>query len=344
MKEIIANYGKKDSRKTKIIDVSDEELDFEVEDLIPDEPVAITLSHQGYIKRMPLETYKVQKRGGRGIIASDTKEGDYIEELFVAKTHSYLMIFTNAGKVYWLKVYKVPDSSRQSAGKAIVNLLELGADEKVYAVIPVREFDDKHFLVMATKQGTIKKTNLIEFSNPRRGGIMAINLDTEGGDELINVILTDGTKNLILATRNGIAAQFDEVDVRATGRQSSGVRGIKLEKEDYVIGMITADPNMQVLTLTENGFGKRTPIEEYRVIGRGGKGVRNIICSDRNGKVVAVAAVKDDDEVMFISKKGILIRTACSQISSVGRSTQGVKLIKLGVGDSAVNLSKIVKE
>lgn len=344
MKEIISTYSKNDSRKTKIIDVADEDIDFEVEDLIPNETVVITLTHSGYVKRVPIEYYKVQNRGGRGIIASDLKEGDYIEEVFVAKTHSYLLIITNKGILHWMKVYKIPDASRQSMGKAIVNLLELDADEKVNAIIPVKEFDDKHYLVMATKNGTIKKTNLIEFSNPRKGGIMAINIDSENNDRLINVRMTDGTKNILLATKNGQAALFDEQDVRPTGRQSQGVRGIKLEKNDEVIGMIIADPDKQVLTLTENGYGKRTPTAEYRLISRGGKGVRNILCSERNGKVVAVVAVKDDDEVMLISRKGILIRTKCSQISQVGRSTQGVRLMKLSSGDKAVSMTKIMKE
>lgn len=344
MHEIISTYAKNDSRKTQIIDVSDEEIDFEVEDLIPDEPVVITMTHSGYVKRVPIEYYKVQNRGGRGIMASDLKEEDYIEDVFVAKTHSYLLIITNKGTLHWMKAYKIPDATRQSMGKAIVNLLELEADEKVNAIIPVREFDDKHYLVMATKNGTIKKTNLIEFGNPRRGGIMAINIDSDNGDRLINVRMTDGTKNILVATRNGQAALFDEQDVRPTGRQSQGVRGIKLEKGDEVIGMIIVDPDKQILTLTENGYGKRTPSAEYRLISRGGKGVRNILCSERNGKVVAVVAVKDDDEVMLISRKGILIRTECSQISEVGRSTQGVRLMKLSSGDKAVSMTKIMKE
>lgn len=344
MSEIISTYSKNYSRKTKIIDVADEDLDFEVEDLIPDEPVVITLTHSGYVKRVPTEYYKVQNRGGRGIMASDLKEEDYIEDVFVAKTHSYLLIITNKGTLHWMKVYKIPDASRQSMGKAIVNLLELDADEKVNAIIPVREFDDKHYLIMATKNGTIKKTNLIEFSNPRKGGIMAINIDSENNDRLINVRMTDGTKNIMIATKDGQAALFDEQDVRPTGRQSQGVRGIKLEKDDEVIGMIIADPDKQVLTLTENGYGKRTPTAEYRLISRGGKGVRNILCSERNGKVVAVVAVKDEDEVMLISRKGILIRTECSQISQVGRSTQGVRLMKLSSGDKAVSMTKIMKE
>lgn len=343
MNDIIRIYGKNDSRKTKIIDIAEEDADFEMEDLIPDEPVIITMSHSGYVKRIPIETYKVQNRGGRGVIASDVKDDDYIEKVFVAKTHSYLLIITNKGQLYWLKVYKVPDASRQSMGKAIVNLLELDADEKVNAIIPVREFDDKHFLMMATKFGTIKKTNLIEFSNPRKGGIAAINLDDTIKDQLVNVVLTDGMKDIMLATRKGIASRFSEEDVRATGRTSQGVRGIKLEENDHVIGMIIAEDTHKVLTLTENGYGKKTDVTEYRRINRGGKGVRNILCSERNGDVSAIVSVMDEDEVMFVSRKGILIRTTCDQISTVGRSTQGVRLMKLSNGDKAVNMSKITK-
>jgi DNA gyrase subunit A len=345
MREIIEKYGEpKDKRRTQIIDVGDEELDYDVEDLIPDEPVVITLSNSGYIKRIPLQSYKTQNRGGKGIIASDLKDNDFIKDIFVAKTHSYLLIFTSKGRLYWLKVYKIPDASRQSMGKAIVNLLELEANESVNAIIPVKEFDEKHYLVMATRLGTIKKTNLVEFSNPRKGGIIAINLDTENKDALINVVMTDGTRNIMLCTKHGSAARFDESDVRSTGRSSAGVRGIKLEKEDAVIGMIIAEPERQILTLTENGYGKRTNIEEYRLISRGGKGVRNILCSERNGNVVATVCVKDSDDVMFISRKGILIRTECGQISSVGRNTQGVRLMKLSPGDKAVSMTKIVKE
>ncbi len=344
MSEIVQTYGKNDSRKTKIVDVPDEELDYEMEDLIPDENVVITLSHSGYIKRLPIETYKVQNRGGKGVIASDVKDDDYIEKLFVARTHSTLLIITNKGQLYWLKVYKVPDASRQSLGKAIVNLLELDADEKVNAIIPVKDFDDKHFLVMATKFGTIKKTNLIEFSNPRKGGIAAINLDDTIQDKLINVVMTDGMKDIILATKKGVASRFSEEDVRATGRTSQGVRGIRLEEGDNVVGMLIAEDTHKILTLTENGFGKKTEMTEYRKINRGGKGVINIICSERNGNVTGILPVMDDDEVLFISRKGILIRTSCDQISTVGRNTQGVRLIKLGATDKAINMTKVMKE
>jgi DNA gyrase subunit A len=277
-------------------------------------------------------------------MASDVKDDDYIEKLFVARTHSSLLIITNKGQLYWLKVYKIPDASRQSLGKAIVNLLELDADEKVNAIIPVKDFDDKHFLVMATKFGTIKKTNLIEFANPRKGGIAAINLDDTIQDKLINVVMTDGTKDILLATKKGVASRFSEEDVRSTGRTSQGVRGIRLEEGDNVIGMLIAEDTHKVLTLTENGYGKKTDMTEYRRINRGGKGVINIICSERNGDVTGILPVMDDDEVLFISRKGILIRTSCDQISTVGRNTQGVRLIKLGANDKAINMTKVMKE
>jgi DNA gyrase subunit A len=220
----------------------------------------------------------------------------------------------------------------------------LDADEKVNAIIPVKDFDDKHFLVMATKFGTIKKTNLIEFANPRKGGIAAINLDDTIQDKLINVVMTDGTKDILLATKKGVASRFSEEDVRSTGRTSQGVRGIRLEEGDNVIGMLIAEDTHKVLTLTENGYGKKTDMTEYRRINRGGKGVINIICSERNGDVTGILPVMDDDEVLFISRKGILIRTSCDQISTVGRNTQGVRLIKLGANDKAINMTKVMKE
>jgi DNA gyrase subunit A len=229
-------------------------------------------------------------------------------------------------------------------GKAIVNLLELDADEKVNAIIPVKDFDDKHFIVMATKFGTIKKTNLIEFANPRKGGIAAINLDDTIQDQLVNVVMTDGQQDIMLATHEGVASRFSEEDVRATGRTSQGVRGIRLEENDFVIGMIIAENTHKVLTLTENGFGKKTDMTEYRRINRGGKGVINIICSERNGNVAGILPVIDTDEILLISKKGILIRTTCDQISTVGRNTQGVKIMKLGANDKLINMTKIMKE
>lgn len=328
-----------DKRKTEIVEA--EATEFEMEDIIQESNCVITITHSGYIKRQLLQTYRQQRRGGKGLIATTTKEEDFVRDIFIASTHSYILFFTNKGKVHWIKVYNIPEASRQAKGKAIINLLSLGSDENVTAYIPVKEFDDQHFLIMATKNGTIKKTNLAAYSNPRRGGIVAITLDSN--DSLIKVKLTDGNKQIILATRNGIAVRFSEKDVRATGRSAQGVRGIRL-KNDYVIGMVVATDEKTLLTVTENGYGKRTNISEYRLISRGGSGVKNIICSERNGKVVSINSVTDNDEIMLITKRGITIRTPVSQISVIGRVTQGVRLIKLEQNDKLVGVAKIVKE
>jgi|TARA_B100001964_G_scaffold212615_1_gene248789 DNA gyrase subunit A len=329
-----------DKRKTEIIEA--EATSFEMEDIIEESNCIITITHSGYIKRQLLQTYRQQRRGGKGIIATTTKEEDFVRDIFIASTHSYILLFTNKGRVHWLKVYDIPEASRQAKGKAIVNLLNLKSDEKVTAYVPVKNFDSNHFLIMATKNGTIKKTNLAAYSNPRHGGIIAITLDTN--DSLINVKLTDGTKGIILATRNGIAVRFREINVRATGRSAQGVRGIRLAENDYVVGMVVATDEKTLLTVTENGYGKRTKISEYRLISRGGSGVRNIICSERNGKVVSINYVSDDNQIMLITKKGITIRMPVSQISIIGRATQGVRLIDLHQDDKLVSVAKIVKE
>jgi DNA gyrase subunit A len=329
-----------DKRKTEIIEA--EATSFEMEDIIEESNCIITITHSGYIKRQLLQTYRQQRRGGKGIIATTTKEEDFVSDIFIASTHSYILLFTNKGRVHWLKVYNIPEASRQAKGKAIVNLLNLKSDEKVTAYVPVKNFDSNHFLIMATKNGTIKKTNLAAYSNPRHGGIIAITLDTN--DSLINVKLTDGAKEIILATRNGIAVRFREINVRATGRSAQGVRGIRLAENDYVVGMVVATDEKTLLTVTENGYGKRTKISEYRLISRGGSGVRNIICSERNGKVVSINSVSDDNQIMLITKKGITIRMSVSQISIIGRATQGVRLIDLHQDDKLVSVAKIVKE
>ena len=318
------------------------EPELETEDLIKEEEMAITITNSGYIKRLPLQTYKLQHRGGKGIIATTIKEEDIVKDIFVASTHSYILFFTNKGKVHWLKVYNIPEASRHARGKAIVNILELGNDENVTAFVPVRNFDNQSYLIMATKKGTIKKTELMAYSNPRRHGIVAIKLDQ--GDELINVELTDGNKQIILATKNGLAVRFEERDVRPTGRSAQGVRGINLRDNDEVIGMVVASDDKTLLTVTENGYGKRTHIAEYRLINRGGLGVINIQCSERNGKVVAVCPVTDNDDIIFISKNGIIIRVPASDISVIGRNTQGVRLMKLEPNDKVVSAVKVAKE
>lgn len=337
MNELMKNYG--DERRTRIEEAED---DLEIEDLVEEEDQVITITHSGYIKRLPIETYKLQRRGGKGVIAAKAREEDSIEHLFIANTHSYLLVFTNKGQVYWLKVYQIPEASRQGAGKAVINLVELEQGETVKAVIPIKEFDDQHYLVMATKNGLVKKTNLNAYSRPRQGGIIGITLNED--DDVVDVKLTDGTKQLIIASKQGMAVKFDEKDARPIGRTSQGVRGIKLEKGDEVVGMVIAPEDKKLLTVTENGYGKKTLISEYRLISRGGKGVINIQCSERNGPVSAVRTVNDDDELMFITKKGIIIRTDSTGISTIGRNTQGVRLMKLDEGDKVVSATNIVKE
>jgi len=329
-----------DKRRTQIVEL---EKELEVEDLIEEEPMVITITHAGYIKRIRPDTYKRQRRGGKGVIAATTKEQDFVEDLFIANTHDYILFFTNKGKVYWLKVYQIPEASRQATGKAIINLLALSKGENVTAFIPVKDFNPALYLVMATKKGTVKRIPLSLFSNPRRTGIIALTL--EGRDELISVQLTDGAKNLILATKNGMAVKFSEDDVRPSGRTAIGVRGIRLKDvNDEVIGMVIAEDDKTLLTITENGYGKRTLISEYNLIHRGGSGVINIQCSERNGKAVAVKAVNNEDELMFMSKHGIAIRTTAKDISVIGRNTQGVRLMNLVEGDKVVSAAKIVKE
>ena len=330
----------KDGRRTQIIELENVEL--ETEDLIKDEDMAITITNSGYIKRLPLQTYKLQHRGGKGIIATTTKDEDIVKDIFVASTHSYLLFFTNKGRVHWFKVYNIPEASRQARGKAIVNLLQLKNDETVTAFVPVKIFDNNHYLIMATKKGTVKKTELMAYSNPRKGGIVAITLDQN--DELINVELTDGEQQIILATKNGNAVRFKEKDVRATGRSAKGVRGISLKGNDEVIGMVVASDDKTLLSVTENGYGKRTPISEYRLINRGGSGVINIQCSERNGSVVCICDVSENDDIIFISKNGIVIRCPATDISSIGRNTQGVRIMKLGSGDKVVSAVKVPRE
>ena len=332
--------GYNDARRTQIIELENTEL--ETEDLIKDEEMAITITNSGYIKRLPLQTYKLQHRGGKGVIATTTKEEDIIKDIFVASTHSYILFFTNKGKVHWLKVYNLPEASRQARGKAIVNLLELQNDEIVTAFVPVRNFDSQSYLIMATRKGTVKKTELMAYSNPRKHGIVAIKL--EQNDELINVELTDGNQQIILATKNGNAVRFEERNVRPTGRSAQGVRGISLKDNDEVIGMVVASDEKTLLSVTENGYGKRTSIAEYRLINRGGSGVINIQCSERNGKVVSICPVTENDDIIFISKNGIIIRVPATDISVIGRNTQGVKIMKLEENDKVVAAVKVPRE
>jgi len=340
-KELIElKQGYANERRTDILETETTSID--MEDIIEQHDCVMTITHSGYIKRQPLSVYRHQRRGGKGLIATKTKEEDDVKDIFVASTHSYLLLFTSKGKVHWQKIYQIPEASRQAKGKAVVNLVDLQQDEKITAYIPIKEFDDKHYLIMGTRNGAIKKTNLSAYSKPRKGGIIAISLDVNDG--LIGVKLTNGSKEIILATNKGIAVRFNEKDVRPTGRSSQGVRGIRLSDNDKVIGMVVATDDKTLLTVTENGYGKRTKISDYRLISRGGSGVRNILCSERNGNVVSVNSVSENDEIMLITSRGITIRTQVSQISVIGRNTQGVKLISLAESDKLVSVAKIVKD
>jgi len=333
LSELKEKYG--DERRTF---VNREFEDLDIEDLIKEEDMVVTVTHLGYMKRLPIGTYKQQKRGGKGIIAAGTREGDFVEHVFIANTHSYILFFTDKGKVHWLKVYKIPEASRQSKGKPIVNLLHLESDEKITAFTPVKDFS-KGYIIMATKKGVIKKSPLTSFSNPRKGGIIAISLVEN--DKLIKTLLTDGTRQIMLATKGGMTNKFRETDISIVGRTAQGVRGIRLRPGDEVVDMVLAEDTKTLLTVTENGYGKRTRISDYRLINRGGIGVKNIICSERNGKVAAVKFVKEEDEVIFINKSGMIIRTTAKGISVIGRNTQGFKLMKLEEGDKVVGAARI---
>ena len=332
--EVKEKYG--DERKTEIVaDIGE----FNMEDLISEEDVTVIITHEGYIKRLPLTTYRKQHRGGKGVTGAGMKEGDFVEDLFIASTHDYILFFTDMGKVYWQKVYDIPNASRIAKGRAIVNLLELGKDENVTSTIPVRKFDDRQ-LVMATKNGIIKKTVLSAFGRPKKGGIISILLDS--GDKLIGVKMTHGGQEIVLGTENGKAIRFSEEDVRCMGRATRGVKGIGLKGDDKVKGIVVVDKNATLLTVCENGFGKRTDYGEYSVQHRGGQGVINIKTSDRNGKVVALMNVSDDNELMMMTAKGMIIRAATNTIRSIGRNTQGVTLISLKPGDKVVTVAPVI--
>ncbi|MGC8640038.1 MAG: DNA gyrase subunit A [Isosphaeraceae bacterium] len=326
--------------------ISDEELGyFDKEALIREEYMVVTVTHDGFIKRQLPSTYRAQGRGGRGITATNTREGDFLEHMFVALTHDYILLFTDRGKVYWIKVYDLPMATRTSGGRAIVNLLQLSEGEKVTGLVPVREFSADECLMMVTRRGTVKKTQLTAFRRPLERGIIALGLDE--GDQLIGVARTRATDQVIICTRSGMAIRFDESDVRSMGRPAYGVKGITLEEGDEAVGMVVAngsDDPASLLTVCNNGYGKRTMLTEYRSQNRGGKGLIDIKTSDRNGPVVAVAKVTDADEVMLTTAKGILIRTRVADIRPIGRNTQGVRLIRLDEGDSVTNLAKLPQE
>ncbi|MFO1324257.1 MAG: DNA gyrase subunit A [Burkholderiales bacterium] len=328
-----------DARRSEIVAQG---VDLSIEDLIAPEDMVVTLSHGGYMKAQPVDEYRAQKRGGRGKQATATKEDDFVDRMFIANTHDFILCFSNRGRVYWLKVYNVPQGSRASRGKPIVNLVPLVDNEKITAILPVKEFTENQFVFMATAMGTVKKTPLSEFSRPRPSGIIAV--DLADGDSLIGVALTDGTHDVMLFSSGGKAVRFDENDVRPMGRNAHGVRGMMLDRKQRVISMLVAEDEAQsVLTATENGYGKRTPIVEYTRHGRGTKGMIAIQQSERNGQVVAAALVRPDDEVMLISTGGVLIRTPVKAIREMSRSTQGVTLINLSDGEKLAGLERVVE-
>jgi DNA gyrase subunit A len=333
-------YG--DERRTKIV-AQAAELD--IEDLIQEEEVVVTLSHAGYIKRLPVATYRAQKRGGRGISGMTTRDEDFVESLFITNTHAYMLFFTTKGRVYWSRVYEIPEGGRASKGKAIVNLLQLSSqEEKITAAIPIRSFEEEKesYLLMCTRKGTIKKTPLDGFSNPRKGGIIAIGL--EDGDVLIDVKHTDGKSQVIIAARGGLAIRFKENEVRTIGRAGKGVRGMNLQKDDEVVGMEAVGSKDVILAACENGYGKRTDVDAYRLQSRGGKGVINIKTTDRNGPVVGIKKANDDDELMLMTAKGITIRLPVKDVSIIGRNAQGVRLVRLEEGDKLAAIATVVKE
>jgi DNA gyrase subunit A len=340
LEEVRERFG--DERRTAIIDESGE---IRIEDLIADEDMAITVTNTGYIKRTPISTYRMQRRGGKGRIGMRTREEDFVTHLFVASTHSYIMIFTDRGRAYWLKVHEVPDVGPGGKGKAIVNLVQLEDGEKIAALLAVKEFpeaDDQQYVVMGTRKGTIKKTDLRAFSNPRPSGIIAMGI--EQGDSVIAVEVSDGREQIFLGTRDGMAIRFDETDVRPMGRGAYGVRGISLRDNDEVVAMEVVREGGTLLTVAQNGYGKRTELEEYRLQSRGGVGIINIQTSDRNGKVVGIAYVQDDDQVMLISQQGMIIRMRAGDARTIGRATQGVRLIEMEDGDEVVAVAKLAEK
>ncbi len=335
--ELKKKYG--DERRTEIVAKAEE---IEIEDLIAEEDMVITVSHAGYIKRLPIAAYRRQKRGGVGVTGIDMKAEDFVEHLFIASTHEYILVFTNRGKVYWLKVYEIPQAGRAARGKAIVNLLQLTSGETVSACVKVKDFEKGKFLVMATRNGLIKKTGLMAYSNPRKSGIIGIGI--EKGDELIGVKWADGRQEIILATNQGKAIRFTESQVRDMGRGAKGVKGIRLGKKDQVIAMEIAREDATILTVTSQGFAKRTPVKQYRKQSRGGKGIKNVSVTKKNGEAVGLKIVEDRDELMVMTEKGMIVRCAVKDIRATGRAAQGVHIIKLDSGDRVSTVARLIPE
>jgi DNA gyrase subunit A len=340
LREIRERFG--DERRTTIIDESGE---FRIEDLIADEDMAITVTNTGYIKRTAISTYRMQRRGGKGRIGMRTREEDFVSHLFVASTHAYIMIFSDRGRAYWLKVHEIPDVGPGGKGKAIANLVSMEEGEKIAALLAVMQFPEtegQQFVVMGTRKGIVKKTDLSAYSNPRVGGIIAMGV--EEGDSVIAVEMSDGKEQIFLGTRSGMAIRFDETDVRPMGRTAYGVRGISLREDDEVVGMEVVREGGTLLTVAQNGYGKRTELEEYRLQSRGGIGIINIQTSDRNGNVVGIAYVHDDDQLMLISQQGMILRMRAGDVRSIGRATQGVRLIEMEEGDRVVSVAKLAEK
>ncbi len=330
-------YG--EARRTDILKRELKEFNFE--ELISEEEMVVVMSHQGYLKRVPLTSYRKQHRGGKGIIGAETKEGDFIEHIFTASTHDYILFFTDRGRVHWIKVYDLPEMSRLAKGRAIINILKLATNENITAVIPVKDFTTG-FLVMATQQGYIKKTPLSGFSHPKKGGIIALKLG--GDDKLIGIKITHGTEHIILGTRDGLAIRFPEKDVRSMGRAARGVKAIRLKKGDLVRDIVLVNEKTSLLSVCEKGYGKQTSFKEYRTQRRGGSGIRNIKTTERNGKLIALKEMSDKDDLIMISAKGMIVRIPAKSLRIIGRNTQGVKLISLGSGDQLVSIAKVSKE
>jgi DNA gyrase subunit A len=334
LREVQARFG--DDRRTEILDQGGE---LSITDLIADEDVAITVTDTGYIKRTPISTYRNQRRGGKGRIGMRTRDEDVVNHLFVASTHSYVMVFSDRGRAYWLKVHEIPDVGPDGRGKAIANLVQMGGGEKIAAMLPVREFDDQHFVVMGTRKGTIKKTELSAFSNPRAGGIIAMGIDDD--DAVMAVRLSDGQSEVFMGTRQGMAIRFPEADVRGMGRTAYGVRGIQLREGDEVVALEVVKPGGTLLTVSQKGYAKRTELDEYRVQSRGGYGIKNLEVTDKNGLVVGIAQVHEEEELLVITQQGKILRTPANEIRTIGRATQGVRVMELGDDDSVVSVALV---
>jgi DNA gyrase subunit A len=337
LRAVQSKFG--DDRRTQILD---QEGELSIEDLIADEDVAITVTDTGYLKRTPISTYRNQRRGGKGRIGMRTREEDVVNHLFVASTHAYMMVFSDRGRAYWLKVHEIPDVGPDGKGKAIANLVQMQPGEKTAAMLPVLEFDDQHFIVMGTRKGSIKKTELASFSNPRAGGIIAMGIEED--DEVMAVRLSDGDSQVFIGTRMGMAIRFTETDVRSMGRTAYGVRGIQLREGDQVVAMEVVKPGGTLLTVTQKGYAKRTDLEEYRVQSRGGLGLKNLEITEKNGLVVGIAQVHENNELLVITQQGKILRTPASDIRTIGRATQGVRVMDLGEDDSVVSVALVERD